>query len=382
MLNFINIDSLLNEEQILLRATIRKFVHKHYMPHIRGYFQEEKFPYDLIPKLGELGVLGPQLEGYGGLGLDALSYGLIMQELEAADSGLRSFASVQGSLCMWPIWSFGSEEQKQKFLPTMTEGKLIGCFGLTEADHGSDPSSMKTTAKKVAGGYVINGSKMWITNGCISDVAIIWAKLEGEIRGFLIEKNFEGFETSLIHGKFSLRASVTSALFFHDCFVPEENILPKAHSLKAPLQCLNQARFGIAWGVLGAAHAVYEEALKYAKERTVFGKPLASKQLIQEKLAYMVCEISKAQVLMLHLSKLKMKNELKHFQISMAKMNNVSMALNCARMARDILGANGISDEYCIIRHMLNLEAVNTYEGTEDIHRLIIGKEVTELSAF
>lgn len=381
-LDFINFDTLLSAEQLMIRKTARDFVNKEVIPLLIEANRKGEFPKELPTKIGALGFLGANLKGYGCAGLDTVSYGIIMQEIERADSGIRSFTSVQGALCMWPIYTYGTDKQKEEYLPKMATGELIGCFGLTEPDFGSDPGGMLTNAKKVDGGYVLNGNKMWITNGCIADLAIVWAKLDGVVRGFIVEKESEGFTTSKIDGKYSLRVSVTSELHFKDCFVPDENILPEIKGLKGPLSCLNEARFGIAWGALGAANACYHTALNYTKERIIFKKPLANYQLVQAKLAKMVQEISKGQILVHHLAMLKEQGRIKPEQISLAKMNNCALALDCARVARDMLGANGVSDEYPIIRHMLNLESVNTYEGTEDIHKLIIGKEVTGLNAF
>lgn len=381
-LNFVDFDSLLTSEQIEIRNSVRKFVDVEVLPIIQQAFREETFPKQLIKRFADLGLLGANLKGYECAGLDTTSYGLVMAEIERADSGLRSFVSVQGALCMYPIYAYGTEEQKQKFLPAMARGEKIGCFGLTEPDFGSNPGGMITTATETSDGYVLNGNKMWITNGSIADVAIVWAKLNGRVKGFLVEKGTPGFSTSLMKGKFSLRASITSELHFENCKIPKSNLLPGADGLKGPLGCLSQARFGIAWGAIGAANACYHEALNYTLNRQMFDKPLASFQLIQAKLAKMVQEISKAQLLSWHLSQLKEKGKLTPAQISLVKMNNVKMALEVARDARDMLGANGIIDEYPVIRHMLNLETVNTYEGTEDIHRLIIGREVTGIAAF
>lgn len=381
-LNYMNIDKMFTEEEILIRDSVRALVTDKVIPRLQEAHREEKFPQDLIKDFAELGLLGANLKGYGCSGLGAIAYGLAMQELERGDSGIRSFVSVQGALAMFPIHAYGSEEQKQKFLPKMAAGEFVGCFGLTEPDAGSDPGSMKTKATKVKGGYELNGNKMWITNGSIADLAIVWAKLDGKIRGFIVEKGTPGFSTSLMKGKFSLRVSITSELHFEKCVVPEENILPNVEGLKGPLGCLSQARYGIAWGVLGAANSVYHTALNYAKERNIFNKPMASFQLVQAKLAKMVQEITKGQLLVYQLGKLKETGEIAPHHISLAKMNNCAMALDCARVARDILGANGIIDEYPIMRHMLNLETVNTYEGTEDIHRLVIGQAVTGLKAF
>ncbi|MGE3608335.1 MAG: acyl-CoA dehydrogenase family protein [Bacteriovoracaceae bacterium] len=381
-LNFVDVESLYTNEQKSIRDSVRKFVDDEVMPLMQESFRQETFPKQLIKSIAELGLLGANLKGYDCAGVDTVSYGLIMQEIERADSGIRSFVSVQGALCMYPIYAYGSEDQKQKFLPKMARGEIIGCFGLTEPDFGSNPSGMITTATETSDGYILNGNKMWITNGSIADVAIVWAKLNGTIRGFLIEKGTPGFSTSVMKGKFSLRASITSELHFQNCKISKENILPKVEGLKGPLGCLSQARFGIAWGAIGAANACYHEALNYVLNRQMFDKPLAGYQLIQAKLAKMVQEISKAQLLSWHLSQLKDQGKITPAQISLAKMNNVKMALEIARDARDMLGANGIIDEYPVIRHLLNLETVNTYEGTEDIHRLIIGREVTGISAF
>lgn len=377
-LDFMDFDSLLNEEEIMIRDTVRDFVSKEIIPELQESNRKETFPSHLIPRFGELGLMGSTIQGYDCPGIGAVAYGLVMQELERGDSGVRSFCSVQGGLVMYPIYAYGSEEQKEKYLPRLAKAEIIGCFGLTEPDAGSNPGGMLTRAEKVDGGYKLNGNKMWITNGCVADIAVVWAKLDGEVRGFIIEKDAPGFSTSKMQGKFALRVSVTSELHMEDCFVPEESLLPKATGLKAPLSCLSQARYGISWGVLGAANACYHEALHYSKERIIFdNKPLASYQLAQAKLVKMVQEISKAQLLALQLGRLKEQNKIQHHQISLAKMNNCKMALEVAREARDMLGANGTIDEYPVIRHMLNLETVNTYEGTEDIHRLIIGRQIT-----
>lgn len=381
-LNFMDTDSLFTEEERMIQDSVRRFADEKIIPRLQQAHRTETFPLDLAPEFGTLGLLGSTLKGYGCSGLNATAYGLVMQELERADSGIRSFCSVQGALVMWPIYTYGNEVQRQRYLPKLATGEKIGCFGLTEPDFGSNPAGMRTKAEKTKTGYRLNGNKMWITNGHIADVAIIWAKLNGKVRGFLVEKGTPGFTTLPIHGKFSLRVSVTSELHLQDCEIPEENILPLAEGLKAPFSCLSQARYGIAWGVIGAANAVYHEALQYAKSRIVFEKPLAAHQLVQAKLAKMVQEISKAQLLCIQLAKLKETGAIQPHQISLAKMNNCQMALSCAREARDILGANGIVDEYPVIRHMLNLETVNTYEGTEDIHRLVIGQTVTGIPAF
>lgn len=381
-LNYVDIESVYTEEQKSIRDSVRSFMDTDVIPTLQESFRNEKFPEHLIPKFGELGLLGANLKGYGCAGIDTISYGLVMQEIERADSGLRSFASVQGALCMWPIYTYGSEEQKEKYLPKMATGELIGCFGLTEPDYGSNPGGMITTAKKTDKGYVLNGNKMWITNGLIAGIAIVWAKLDGKIRGFIVERGTPGFSTSEMKGKFSLRVSPTAELHFENCEIPAENILPGVEGLKGPLSCLSQARFGISWGVIGAANMCYHTALNYVKEREMFDKPLASYQLVQAKLAKMVQGISMAQTLVVHLANLKEQGKLTPPMISLAKMNNCRMALDVARDARDMLGGNGIIDEYPVIRHMMNLETVNTYEGTEDIHRLIIGKEVTGIQSF
>lgn len=381
-LNYIDIDSLLTEDELMIRDMVRKFVDDQVIPELKECNRNESFPEHLIPAFGEMGFLGSTLKGYGCAELGPVAYGLVMQELERADSGIRSFCSVQGALVMWPIYTYGSEAQKEKYLPGLAKGELVGCFGLTESDFGSNPGGMRTKAEKVDGGYKLNGAKMWITNGCIADLAVVWARLDGKIRGFIVDKGTPGFSTSKVEGKFSLRVSVTSELHFDDCVVPEENLLPEAFGLKGPLGCLSQARYGIAWGVIGAANQCYQTALDYAKERDVFDKPLASYQLVQAKIARMVQEISKAQLLALQLGRLKEKGKIEPHQISLGKMNNCRMALDCARDARDILGGSGIVDDYPIIRHMTNLETVNTYEGTEDIHRLVIGGHVTGIQAF
>lgn len=381
-LNFIDIDNLLTHDEIMVRKTVQDFVSHEVIPRLRDAHRSETFPKELIPRFGELGLLGSTIKGYDCPGLGPVAYGLLMQELERGDSGIRSFCSVQGALVMYPIYAYGTEEQKQKFLPKLAKGESVGCFGLTEPDAGSNPGGMRTKAEKVKGGYKLNGNKMWITNGCIADVAVVWAKLDGRVRGFLVEKGTKGFSTTTMKGKFSLRVSVTSELHFRDCVIPEENLLPQAEGLKTALGCLSQARYGIAWGVIGAANACYHEALNYAKERTIFEKQLSEYQLPQAKLVKMVQEISKAQLLALQLGRLKEAGDLKNEQISLGKMNNCRMALDVAREARDILGANGVIDEYPVIRHMLNLETVNTYEGTEDIHRLIIGQAITGSPAF
>ena len=374
-------DSLAPEERIA-RDTVREFVDKEFLPvvvkHVR---QDGSFPMELVPKLAELGLFGANLHGYGCAGMNNVAYGLVMQELERGDSGLRSFASVQGGLCMYPIYAYGSDAQKERWLPRMAEGRVIGCFGLTEPDYGSNPGGMLTKAVRKGDRWVLNGTKRWITNGSVADLAIVWAKTDDDIQGFLIERGMRGFEARDMKGKFSLRASITSELFLADVEVPEANRLTGVKGLKGPLGCLSQARYGIAWGAIGAAQACFSEALRYAKERIVFDRPLASLQIPQQKLAFMATEITKAQLLALQLGRLKDAGKLHHSMVSMAKMNNVDMALQIARLARDMLGANGIVDDYCSMRHMVNLETVRTYEGTHDIHTLILGKELTGLDA-
>src|SRR5437588_694565 len=377
-----NIDSLLSEEERMVRDTVRKFVNERVLPIIGEHFEAGTFPRELIPEIAELGLLGMHLEGYGCAGVGAVCYGLACQELEAGDSGLRSFVSLQGSLVLFPISAFGSEEQKQDWLPKMAKGEVIGCFGLTEPDSGSDPSSMRTTARRDGNTYVLNGTKMWITNGGMADVAVVWARSEDGIRGFLVERGTPGFTTSDIHHKLSLRASVTSELHFEDCRVPAENMLPGVRGLRGPLSCLNEARFGIAWGATGVARACYEAALDYAKTRIQFNRPIGSFQLVQQKLAIMATELVKAQLLALQLGRLKDEGLLHPVQVSLAKRNNVREALKTAREARSVLGANGITLEYPVSRHENNLESVFTYEGTDDIHTLIIGQAITGLNAF
>jgi len=385
-LDLFEIESLLTEEHKMVRKSVGDFVQKEYVPVIQAHHRAGTFPMHLIPKLARLGVFGVHLEGYGCAGLDSVSYGLAMEELERGDSGLRSFASVQSSLSMTAIHSFGSEEQKQAWLPELAAGRKFACFGLTEPDFGSNPAGMRTKARKDGNHYILNGSKAWITNGTIADVAVVWAKTEGDdprsIRGFLVEKGTPGFSSTEVKGKFSMRASVTAELSFDDCRIPALNILPGSQGLKAPLACLTQARYGIAWGVIGAARACCEAAISYAKERVQFDRPIAGFQLVQAKLSWMAMEITKAQCLALRLAQLKDSGRLRAIHSSMAKMNNVKVALEIARMARDILGANGITDEYPVIRHLMNLESVYTYEGTHDIHLLILGQELTGLGAF
>lgn len=382
--DFIDFDTNLNDEEKLVRQTARQFVDNEIIPTIEKHNREATFPMHLVPMLGELGFFGANLQGYGCAGMSNVAYGLMTQELERGDSGLRSFVSVQGSLVMYPIYSYGSEEQKNKWLPRLQEGKAIGCFGLTEPQFGSNPGGMLTRAAKKGTKYVLNGEKMWITNGSIADVAIIWAKCDdNKVRGFLVEKGTSGFKAWEVHGKYSLRASVTSGLALSDCEIPEENLLPGVTGLRGPLSCLNQARYGIGWGAIGAAMACYYTALQYAKTRKQFaGKPIAAHQLVQEKLAWMITEIVKGQLLALHVGRLKDRGKADATHISMLKMNNVAVALETARKARDILGANGIVDDYCVMRHMNNLESVFTYEGTNDIHKLIIGEKITGIAAY
>jgi glutaryl-CoA dehydrogenase len=382
--DFLDFDSLLNDEELLARKTARQFVDERVIPIIEKHNREATFPRELVPQLGALGFFGANLKGYGCAEMSNVAYGLVMQELERGDSGLRSFVSVQSALVMYPIHTYGSPEQKEKWLPRMQSGDALGCFGLTEPQFGSNPGGMLTRAVRRGDSYVLNGEKMWITNGSIADVALIWAKCEDDrVRGFLIEKGAKGFTTKDVHGKMSLRASVTSGLAMNDCEIPAENVLPGVSGLKGPLTCLTQARYGIGWGAIGAAMACYDTALQYAKTRKQFqNKPIASHQLVQDKLVFMITEISKAQLLALHVGKLKDQNRLDPTHISMLKMNNVWIAMETARKARDILGANGIVDDYCIMRHMNNLESVYTYEGTHDIHRLVIGERITGIPAY
>lgn len=382
--DFMCIDAHLSDEERMIRDTVRDFVSREVIPIIDDCFVRDEFPKQLIAPLAELGTLGATIHGNGCAGLNYTSYGLIMQELERGDSGVRSFVSVQGALCMFPIDAFGSDEHKKKYLPKMAKGELIGCFGLTEPDFGSNPGGMITTARKDGTDYVLNGAKMWITNGGVADLAIVWAKVPdagGKIHGFIVDRDRPGFKTRDIHKKFSLRASITSELIFEDCRVPATQML-NVTGLKGPFACLNNARYGIAWGALGAAMACYDEALTYAKTRIQFDKPIASFQLVQAKLVDMFTEITKGQLLALHLGRLKDQGKVTAQQVSMAKMNNVSHALRIARVARDILGASGITHEYQVGRHMLNLESVNTYEGTEDIHRLVLGEHITGIPAY
>lgn len=382
--DYLDFDSLLNDEELLARKTARQFVDENVIPIIEKHNREATFPMDLVPKLGEMGFFGASLEGYGCAGMSNVAYGLVTQELERGDSGLRSFVSVQSALVMYPIHSYGSPAQKEKWLPSLQSGKAVGCFGLTEPQFGSNPSGMLTRAVRRGDRYILNGEKMWITNGSLADVALVWAKCEDEkVRGFLIEKGTKGFKSWDVHGKLSLRASITSGLAMTDCEIPAENVLPGVAGMKGPLSCLTQARYGIGWGAIGAAMACYDTALQYAKTRKQFqNKPIASHQLVQDKLVFMITEISKAQLLALHIGRRKDQNKVDPAHVSMLKMNNVWMAMETARKARDILGANGIVDDYCIMRHMNNLESVYTYEGTHDIHRLVIGERITGIPAY
>jgi glutaryl-CoA dehydrogenase len=376
-------DSLLNEQELLVRQTARRFVDERVLPSIRDCYRDGRFPSELIPEIGALGFLGANLEGYNCAGMSNVEYGLIMQEIERGDSGLRSFVSVQGALAMYPIYTFGSEEQKQHWLPRLQSGEAIGCFGLTEPGYGSNPAGMLTTARRDGDHWIINGEKTWITNGSVADVAVVWARTDAGVQGFLVEKGTPGCSTSDIHGKLSMRASVTSSLSFSDCRIPDANVLPKAKGLKSALACLTQARHGIGWGVIGAAMDCYETARQYTIVRKQFDdRPIASHQLVQEKLAWMITEITKAQLLALHAGRLKDAGKLEPAHVSMLKRNNVEMALECARLSRDLLGANGITDEYPIMRHMCNLETVKTYEGTDHIHTLVIGERVTGIPAY
>ena len=381
--DYLQIDSLFNEQELLVRQTTRQFIEDRAVPLIRDCFRDGRFPKELIPEMGELGFFGANLEGYGCAGMSNVEYGLIMQEIERCDSGLRSFVSVQGALVMYPILTYGSEEQKQRWLPLLQSGKAIGCFGLTEPGYGSNPAGMTTKAVRDGAHWVLNGEKTWITNGSVADVAVVWARAEEGIRGFLVEPGTPGYSTSDIHGKLSMRASVTSSLAFADCRIPLSQQLPGAKGLKGPLACLSQARHGIGWGVLGAAMDCYETARQYTILRKQFDdKPIAGHQLVQEKLAWMITEITKAQLLALQCGRLKDQGKLDPAHISMLKQNNVRIALECARLSRDLLGGNGIMDEYPIMRHMCNLETVKTYEGTDHIHTLVIGERVTGIAAY
>jgi glutaryl-CoA dehydrogenase len=381
-IDYYDIESELSTEARLVRDTARAFVEREVIPHIREHYRAGTFPHHLVPRMGKLGMLGASLSGHGLPGIDSLAYGLLMQELERGDSGLRSFASVQGALVMYPIHAFGSEAQKERWLPLLASGRAIGCFGLTEPDHGSDPAGMTTRAVRQGNGYLLSGVKMWITNGSIADVALVWARLDGTIRGFLVERGTPGFSANEITGKLSHRASVTAELVLEEALVPAENLLPGASGLKSALDCLDQARYGIAWGVLGAAMACFEEVLAYSGERLVFGRPLAARQLTQAKLADMLTGITAGQLMALQLARLREAGRLRPEQVSLAKRHNVRMALEVARTARGMLGANGISDEYQSMRHMCNLETVDTYEGTYEVHTLALGRDLTGQEAF
>ncbi len=382
----IGFDALLNEEERLVRASTRQFIEDNLIPIIEVCNRDGRFPKELVRPMGTLGYYGANIHGYGCAGMSNVEYGLVMQELERGDSGLRSFVSVQSALVMYPIHTFGSDEQKKEWLPQLATGEKIGCFGLTEPDFGSNPSGMRMRARKTGGDYILNGEKMWITSGTLADLAIIWARVDEEdhrVRGFLVDTKSVGFRAYDVHGKWSLRASVTSGLSLQDVRVPASALLPGTDGLKSALQCLNQARYGISWGALGAAMACYDTALQYALLRKQFREqPIASHQLVQEKLVWMHTEISKGQLLALHVGRSKDAGTAEHQHISMAKRNNVWMALECARMARDILGGNGITDDYPVMRHLMNLESVKTYEGTHDIHTLIQGQSITGISAF
>jgi glutaryl-CoA dehydrogenase len=381
-LDFYNLEELLTPEEKMTRDTVRSFVQREALPDIERHFANASFPLDLVPRMAELGIFGANLHGYGCAGMNNIAYGLIMQELEAADSGLRSLASVQGALAMYAIYSSGSDQQKQKYLPEMAKGSLLGCFGLTEPDHGSDPGGMETRARKDGAGWILNGTKRWITNGSIADLAIVWARVEEGITGFIVERDAPGYSTRDIGGKFSMRASITSELVFEDVRLTERDHLAGARGLRAPLACLTQARYGIAWGAIGAARSCYQCALDYAKSRRQFSRPLAGYQLVQRKLVDMLTEITKGQLICLRLGQMKDAATMRPEHVSLAKRNNVNAALEIARMARDILGANGIVNEYPVIRHMLNLETVNTYEGAYDVQTLILGRDITGENAF
>ena len=383
-LDYLGISDLFSDEELLVQKSTREFVDNEVLPIIDKHFKDGTFPNELIKKFGELGYLGMNLpEKYGCAGLSNVAYGLLCQELERGDSGIRSFVSVQGSLVMHPIYAFGSEEQKKYWLPKLASGETIGCFGLTEPNFGSNPGGMLTNAKKTKDGYILNGSKMWITNGSIADISIVWAKDdEGDIRGFIVENNSEGFSSPKMSGKLSLRASITSELVFENVFVPENNILPNVKGLKGPLGCLNQARFRIGWGALGVSMELLDVALKYSQQRVTFDKPIAGYQMIQDKLVWMLNEITKGQMLAFQVGKNKDDGTLRHQQVSMIKKNNVWCARECAKLAREILGANGITDDYPIMRHMMNIESVYTYEGTNEMHTLILGQDLTGIQAF
>jgi glutaryl-CoA dehydrogenase len=384
--DFIGFDAMLSEDERLVRDTARRFIDDNLIPIIEECNREGRFPRELVKPMGEMGFFGANLHGYGCAGMSNVEYGLVTQEMERGDSGIRSFVSVQSALVMYPIYTFGSDEQKDEWLAAMAKGEKLGCFGLTEPDFGSNPGGMRTRAKRDGTDYILNGEKMWITSGSIADVAVIWAKVEDEddsVRGFLVPAKTPGFRAFDVHGKWSLRASVTSGLSLQDVRLPASAVLPGSGGLKSPLMCLNQARYGIGWGALGAAMSCYDTALQYSLMRKQFrDQPIASHQLVQEKLAWMITEITKGQLLSLQVGRLKDSGKVSHEHISMAKRNNVAIALECARMARDVLGANGISDDYPVMRHMMNLESVKTYEGTQDIHTLIIGQAITGIAAY
>jgi glutaryl-CoA dehydrogenase len=381
-IDLLRVDDELNDEERLVRDTVRKFTAAQVMPNVADWFEAGTVPKEIFPELGALGLLGMHLKGYGCAGMGAIAYGVACRELEAADSGLRSMVSVQGSLAMFPIWKYGSDEQKEEWLPRMASGQAIGCFGLTEPDHGSDPGSMKTQAKKDGSDWVLNGSKMWITNGGVADIAVVWARTEGGIRGFLVPRGARGFSTRNIHKKLSLRASVTSELHLDEVKLPGSAVLPGVQGLKGPLSCLSEARFGILWGVTGAARACFEAATEYARTREQFGQKIGGFQLTQRKLAWMLADLQRAQLLALHIGRLKEAHTITPEQISLGKMSNVRTAIDIARQARTILGANGITLEYPVIRHANNLESVLTYEGTEEIHTLALGHAITGISAY
>ncbi len=380
--DFFDVSSLLDEDEVAIQEAVSRWVDDRVTPIIADAFEEERFPRELIPELAEMGLLGCNIEGYGCAGLNHVCYGIVCQELERGDAGIRSFVSVQGSLCMYPIYAYGSEDQKEQWLPRMAAGEVIGCFGLTETDGGSDPGAMKTTATRDGDDWILNGSKAWITNGTVADIAIVWAMTDDGIRGFIVEKEMAGFTARDIEHKFSLRASITSELFFDNVRVPNTNLLPNVKGLRGPLGCLTQARYGIAWGVIGSAQACFDEVLEYSKVRILFDRPLSHTQTVQRRLADMSRRITLAQLLALQLGRLKDQGNMHHSQVSMAKWNNVRTAIDIARDARDLLGASGISVEFCPIRHMLNLESVITYEGTETIHELVVGRELTGANAF
>ncbi len=381
--DFLHLDTLLNDEEKLIRQTARQWVDDRVVPIIKDCYNAGRFPAELIPEMGEMGFLGANLQGYGAAGLSSVEYGLIMQELERGDSGVRSFASVQGALVMYPIFTYGSEEQRRKYLPKLATGEMVGCFGLTEPGFGSNPGGMTTTAVRDGGGWVLNGEKTWITNGTAAHVAVVWARTAEGVRGFLIDNGTPGYSASDIHGKLSMRASVTSSLAMAECRIPESQRLPGAAGLKSALGCLSQARYGIGWGVVGAAMDCFETARQYSIDRRQFdNRPIASHQLVQEKLAWMITEITKAQLLAMHCGRLKDQGKLDFAHVSMLKRNNVAIALECARLSRDLLGANGIIDDYPLMRHLCNLETVKTYEGTDHIHALVLGERVTGIPAY